>query len=529
MSDTTIIKEFLYHNNYFVKDEDLTLHLYSNPDYPTLKAISDTFDYFDIQNVSANVPKEALSQLPESFLALIEIDEKPEIVFIKKKDKKIIIKGLSINKSVTFEEFNAIWTGTITAVEKNTKKPVNKNKEILILAVAVVLLLTGLEFYSGTISSLFYNVLSLIGILISVLIIREESGIKNTTVSKVCSSINSKGGCSKVISSSNAKLFGFLSLSDSCATLFISQLLITNFLGFDVGFLFALGILALPILLYSLYSQAFVLKQWCILCIAISGLVLAQFSLVSYVGSFSVGTFSFPYYMKAILIMIVVYIAIKYLKSFFMEIVGLKNTELNFLKFKRNQKLFNILLNENKLEDNASLPIPKEISFGAKNFLLEINAVTNPLCGFCSKSFNVYYKLLQTHSDKIKINFIFNIPYGDTEHPSTKIATAFIKKYVENKDAALKILHEWFNNRDIDHWIGKYARENVENTEIAQLLIRHTDWCIANSINYTPATLLDRNFYPAMYDIEDLYLLVDEIVLEKETENQKNSTAEASI
>ena len=48
---------------------DLNLHLASHPEYPSLRSITDTLDYFDINNIAARVDKSSLSQLPRMFLA----------------------------------------------------------------------------------------------------------------------------------------------------------------------------------------------------------------------------------------------------------------------------------------------------------------------------------------------------------------------------------------------------------------------------------------------------------------------------
>ena len=70
-------------------EEDVYLQLLSHIDYSSLKAITGTRDYFGIESLAANAPKDALSQLPKSFLALVEKQGSTELVLVTQSKKKV--------------------------------------------------------------------------------------------------------------------------------------------------------------------------------------------------------------------------------------------------------------------------------------------------------------------------------------------------------------------------------------------------------------------------------------------------------
>jgi len=81
--------------------------------------------------------------------------------------------------------------------------------------------------------------------------------------------------------------------------------------------------------------------------------------------------------------------------------------------------------------------------------------------------------------------------------------------------AALK---DWFANRNVDSWQAKYGIS--ENTMALETLEIHRKWCSINDVNYTPASILNNQFFPKSYEIKDLPLFIQDIILEsKESES----------
>ncbi|WP_177729969.1 vitamin K epoxide reductase family protein [Flavobacterium inviolabile] len=502
-----LINDFLNKNLHFLDKEDLNLQLLSHEDYPSFRSVSDTFDYFGIENLVANVPVDALEQLPEYFMALINVDKKDVIVSIHKTKSHIKCKSADGKKSAySYPDFKKIWPGTIIAVEKN-EKPESKRETSTLLAFGCALVLSLLLFafpFSLPVTAL--GVLSALGIFLSVLIIKEELGIHDNLSSRICSSLNEKGSCSKIITSS-VQFLGVISLSNATAVFFISQFLILLFAGFDSIFFTALLLSSIPVLLFSLYSQAFILKQWCALCLGIVLILLAEIATVfSNIAPFEINS---SYILKALLIITLTYLGVFYTKALLTKSIALKKTKIDFLKFKRNQGLFSTLLHKKQLEKNNSIPQEYILSFGSKNPVLTINAVTNPLCGYCTDAFKAYYNLLEKHGNDIQINFVLSVPFERTDNVATKIAASFSEAYSGNKDTALSILKEWFDEKDIPQWENRSVPVHQHTLD---LLTAHRTWCDNHSIHYTPATFINGYHYPAEYTLQEFSLFAEQMI-----------------
>ncbi|QHI36997.1 hypothetical protein IMCC3317_23680 [Kordia antarctica] len=509
-----IILSLLASNSYLDIDrERLNLQLLSHPEYPSLKSITDTLDYFEIENLAATVPKEALSQMPTAFLALINSGEGDEVVLTEKKRGMIQITNSDEKKEkITEEVFTERWTGTIIAVEALEKTVNTKSIETALPYFIVAAVASTNVILNFSLPYLLYTALTLIGLYISVLIIREDLGIKSKAVAKVCGAISKNSTCGDVITTKGNKLFGIISLSDASFVFFAGLFLILSSIGFHQSTLLGLSLAGIPIVLYAIYRQGVVLKQWCALCLLIAGILVLQTALLASTFSYN-WVVSSSYIAKAVGLFLLVYIAWLYCKSYWESHEKLATTETNFLKFKRNPELFKTMLQEKSVLNTNVIPQQSSIVFGNPNGSIKLQGVTNPLCGFCTAAFESYDKLLNTYGDDIRLEFIFNVP-DDAKNKSTQIVSRLVDLYLDDPKKSYTALKEWFSNRDIDKWHKNFGHS--ENTEVSKVLETHREWCNINDVHYTPASILNDNFFPQTYEIKDLPLFIQDIILESQ-------------
>lgn len=230
-----ILKTYLFQNNIVLNEKDLELHLLSNPDYPSIKAITDALDYFNIENLAANVPKEALFSLPKSFLSLISRSGQPIICLATLFENKVLVNDGKISNKISQEHFKEIWTGTIVAVEPN-KGQISKQKPKYYPALIAATFLVACIFFLDGISQLF-SIISLAGLFLGYQIFKEKLGEYSPTVTKFCCLVNKTGGCKTVISSAKGAILG-ISLSEGVIGFFAAQLLINITLGYNSFFFF---------------------------------------------------------------------------------------------------------------------------------------------------------------------------------------------------------------------------------------------------------------------------------------------------
>ena len=101
MADFFYLKKYLRENKYYHFEEKILPELESHPDYPSLVAIVDVFNYYDIENVAAKIDQSDLVSLPKTFLSVFSTHTGNEIVYTFKvvsKDTvpiKVCLNGLS--------------------------------------------------------------------------------------------------------------------------------------------------------------------------------------------------------------------------------------------------------------------------------------------------------------------------------------------------------------------------------------------------------------------------------------------------
>ena len=503
-----IVYKHLQLSNYNIDKKILELHLLTHPEYPSIKSITDTYDYFGIENIVASVPFEVISQLPENFISLINGK-----LYLVKKDNNAayLIDGKLQKTKIPFEKLKESWNGVIIAIEtKEQKKNSNKiKKEYLFFS---VLLLTCIisSLINFNVSSIVFNVFTFIGFLISYFIVKETFGMNTKIINKFCDSVSKNQGCGNVINDTKSKLFNVISLSDACIVYFSSLLLFSVFVEFNVSLLFLISIFSLPVILYSIYYQALVIKDWCALCIGISVVLITQFLILFF--NFNYFLFDLYVILKAIIIIALISILWHTIKNLQIENLSLESTNIDFIKFKRNKNLFNELLSKKQLITNDILLDDDRIYFGSNNPKLVIIAVTNPLCGFCAESFQTYYEILDKYED-IQINFIFSLFTKDPNNPAYKILNSFLEIYHrKSKEEAIEALKEWFDSKDFNNWIKKHNQTEKHNQYAESILNKHSKWVFKNNINHTPTTIINKYFYPNEYNVKDILYFIDDLI-----------------
>ncbi|WP_430411671.1 vitamin K epoxide reductase family protein [Kordia sp.] len=517
-----IILSLLRTNGYLgVDSERLNLQLLSHPEYPSLKSITDTLDYFEIENLAATVPKEALPEMPTSFLALVNSENGDDVVLVEKKRGMVqMSKSDDTKEKLTEETFTERWTGTIIAVEE-VEKVVDTQSIKAALPYFVVAVVASVNvMFNFSLTYLLYTSLTLVGLYISVLIIREDLGIKSKAVAKVCGAISKNSDCGDVITTKGNLLFGFIALSDASFVFFAALFLILSSIGFQQTTLFGLSLVGIPIVLYAIYRQGIVLKKWCALCLLIAGILVLQTGLLASTFSYN-WVLNWVYIAKAAGIFGLIYIAWNYCKAYWESHEKLGNTERDFLKFKRNPELFKKMLQEQSVINPDVIPKPLRVVFGNPNGAIQLQGVTNPLCGYCTAAFESYDKLLSTYGDDIRLEIIFNVP-KNAENKSTKIAARLVDLYLENPRKSYTALKNWFANRDIDEWHKNFGFS--ENTLVSQVLDAHNEWSNINDVHYTPASILNNNFFPKTYEIKDLPLFIQDIILETQQDSEESDS-----
>lgn len=418
----SLISKYLIKNKYnYTNFEEFKENYLSHPNYPSLYAVTDSLKLMGIENLAAIVPKNQFQNLPNIFITSLVIENKTEFFLVEKKQDKIIyINEKGKQKTVTIDEFKNICDGLILAIETNEKAQSQtkfSKQNILIIVCSVLLILFGLSLWlqSFDLIPFLYQLLSVAGIFTGVFIIQEELGNANNIVTKICNGTDNTVSCNSVINSKEGKLpFGIV-FSDLPILFFGVSFLLISFNYSSYPLIGLLSVFALPVIFYSVYLQKYNLKKWCMLCLAVSGIVIIQAGLYSFTSK----VFSWEtaiIYALVFLISTVLWLPLKNtLKQ--KNTLSRENSELK--RFKRDFNVFDLLLNKSEITSTIHL---QGIAIGNTNAPVLLELLVSPSCGFCYRAYKNCTELLEKQKEKVQLKVYFNLNIDNAENPYLTIA-----------------------------------------------------------------------------------------------------------
>lgn len=521
MSNFLYLKKYLRENKYYNFEEEILISLESHPDYPSLIAVVDTFNYLGIENIATRIEKSDLDKLPKTFISVYLTETGSEIVYTKNLNDTVEIQfSNNFKKTITRAEYLEGWNSIVVIIEENQmsqKKSVTSTKySIAGIFFIVSLILLFLENREDLITATFYYFLLLTGLIISCFLVREEMGIHNDSISKICNATE-KTSCKDVMSSNGAKVFKNLSLSDISMLYFSSLTLffILNPFTLNSSIYSIIGIFSLPIILYSIYYQGFIVKKWCLLCLGIDAILLLQLIVVSFNFSLELNSATLISFFSGILIVISFYYLGYEIKNRALKISKDEGLELEYTKLKRNYLVFNALLINNQKIDEVHLNSLKTITIGKTEAPVTLFMILSASCGHCHTAYEKTIRLINKNSNQIKIQLIFNINIENAENPSNLIYRQASNYYWSGEvHKAIASLNDWHIERmDLEKWKCKWESDHLESS--SKIIPNQYNWCLENNIHYTPAIILNGHIMPKEYQINDLNYFIDELIEEK--------------
>ncbi|CAL2113350.1 Thioredoxin domain-containing protein [Tenacibaculum sp. 190130A14a] len=518
MQDTLfiLVQRLLKSNAISFDKDELAFQIQSHPSYPSLHAITGVLDHFNIENVAADVPanKETLVQLPDSFLAQISTDKGKDLIVVERKKQDYFIYNSENKKEkYTEEEFLQKFTGIIVAVEKTGEsvQPEKKSNLIKFIALGLLIGLTGFSLYQSSVNlfTLGYFVLSVVGIVTSIAIVKQELGLKTSIGNAFCSGADDKKDCDAVLTSKGAEIIKGYKLSDLSVLYFSGLTLLTLAQISNPAIAYTISLLAIPVTLYSIYYQYAVVKKWCMLCLSIVGVLWLQ-AAVPLITNTYITEFVPTSFVTFGIVASITWLAWYYIKPLVAEVTELRKEKIEHVKFKRNFTLFDNLLQKSP-QLHTQITNSQEIVFGNPNSTLELTIVTNPFCGHCKPVHEHIDEILHRYANNVKIKIRFNINIQDKEGDAVKITSRLIEIYhTQGSEACLKAMDAIYGGEKPEKWLQTYGNCNQKELYIEELE-RENTWCQDNSINFTPEILVNGRSFPKEYSRTDLIFFIEEL------------------
>jgi uncharacterized membrane protein len=497
-----LITKYLKKSNYYFSLNQIKLLLNSHPEFPSLKSITDTLDTLNVENLVANLPINSIDKLPNEFIAVLK---NGELCLVVKSIKKVKLTTQSLIKvEKTISEFQNDWTGAILAVERSNSK-VPKNSILKYLGLFFLLFIL---FYNSNFEIFITPLLSLVGLILSILILRKGLGLSDSVSQEICSKGKSVN-CDSVINYKGGFILSKISFGDLSFIFFSSITIVSFFIGFDYLFYLVFLLLCIPVIFYSIFLQSSKIKQWCNLCLLVSSVILLMNTELIF-NDYNLA-FNSLFWKQSLSVFAIILIVWIYLKPYIHKYIELIEMELNNLKLKRNFKLFNTLLTQKKKIETSST---KKMSLGSSNPKTIVDIVISPTCSFCEKAFNVFREILDnnTHREKIQVNFIFNTKLESKDDIGRHISAQILNlNQASGATESYDAMKFWFKTKNYSKWKEKYNSIDSNNTDI---LIENTKWCEINNISHTPQVILNGYLYPSEFDLEDIEYQIANLVME---------------
>lgn len=508
-----LVQKFLLINKYSdIKNEFKDLFL-SHPNYPSLFAITDSLDLLSVENAAVRVSKEQIENLPTNFLAYF----KEELTLVERAKNFVRIdtekKG---NQKISYDNFLLDWNGVIVAIEPNNivGRESLKNEYRNIRYYVPLFLLVGLSFFynSYNLYSSIFLATSLLGLIISIFIVQEKLGFKNNIISKFCN-LTPNTSCDSVINfeGTNKQIVGFSDLpllffSASFLAILIRPLESSIIIGF-------LSLLAIPVIVTSVWIQKYEIQKWCVMCLAVSFLILMQ-SAIWFASDFFILNFSFEVIFPFLFSFVLLTLTWSALKPVIKNIISDKSNLKDLKKFKRNYSLLNFL--SKKVPHIIGLDDLRGLNFGNRNALIKLTIIISPSCGHCHKTFQEAFDLVLRFPDKIFLNILFNINPENIDNPYKIVVERLLTINRSTPGKTVEAISDWhIKKMGLKKWLKKWHTEPV-SMMINQEIQKQYEWCSKNNFNYTPVKIVNDKLFPNEYELNELKYFLNDFIEEKE-------------
>lgn len=505
-----------------VTAEQITDELNIHPDYPNLLALNDVLTNFGIESGAYRITKDELPEVPVPFIAHTNKSGSEFLLITAISAKQVTATDQSRkNYTLSFDDFANSFTGVVLAVEMpetaSVKKSSSFNTTGLRYTLALVLLAFALLASIITFAPIFSGWQTILaalfktgGVTVSVLLLIQSIDRNNPLVQTLCGG-GGKTNCNAILASKAANVFDGLSWSEVGFFYFTGTWLALLFAGTSTAMLQALAILnivSLPYTVYSIYYQARVAKQWCVLCCTVQALLWLEFIPM-------VGFLNAPFQLLNLteLAGLLICLALPVGLWLLLKPLLLKSQQLNTLKgqlrdFKYNTDLFNTALKE-----QPKYAVPAEdwsIVLGNVEAGNIITMVSNPYCPPCAKTHHALDEWLNRNPDiQVRLVFTANNTDADFKTPVTRHLMALNE--LTDKSKVKQALNDWYDqkHKDYDAW-AKAHPVTLDETKYYKL-DRQQEWCNLAEVRATPTLLVNGHRLPDVYRIQDIkYLLVQQ-------------------
>jgi len=536
-NDSNVVIQFLKKHQIKVTGQTVDETLQQHPDYPSILSISDSLKKWGVNNVTIKVVPEKLAELPfpcivhaknESFIILDAVDQ-TQVHYTNGKGK---------TKSMSLDDFLKTWSGVVLlaeaeehAGEKNYKANVWKERTTALFSLGLLALPFILGVFAITNSALFgiskdyiwgFSLLILLkafGVVVSVLLLWYEIDKSNPLLQRICTT-GKKVNCNAILSSRMSQVFSWLSWSEVGFFYFAGGLLALLFAGSQISsvliVLACVNILVLPYTIWSVFYQWRIAKQWCMLCLAVQGILVVEFLVAWQSGILGALQISSVFWIEiipsfliplapAFLLPAAIWYAVK--PQFWAAQQG-KRDFRQLQRIKYSSETFQALLQRQKQVPAHTKNLG--ITLGHPQAKMHLIKVCNPYCGPCAYAHKLIDELME--NNPVSMQIIFTVTNDEKDFRALPVK--HLLAIAERNDESLtqKALDDWYGAKEQNYEVfaAQYPISKEELDKQASKIEAMKEWCDEVEIAYTPTIFVNGHQLPDAYWVEDLKYFLEE-------------------
>ncbi len=524
-----VAKHYVHHLNIPITNKTLRDNLEENPYYPTLYSLSNVFDRFNIPNEAFNVDEGSLDSVKPPFITYCsgQTTGKDFVLVTKITDTHVsYIAENNKLKIIGKENFKSQWKKIVFIGTPDSKSGesdysakfksdlVRRRKQNLLYTCLGIL--AGMMIYLSLINTsanLIIPITSIIlikllGLTVTILLLIYEIDKNNSFVKNICTA-RKKTNCNAVL---NSKVNNFLGMSwgeigffyFSSTTLF---LLFSDFPFINkIIWLSSATTLAVPYILFSVFYQWKVVKQWCPLCLIVQ-LVLAiefiwtlfNFWLPKTYLSFNIDSQSIISFFCYLLLPFILWYLIK-------PLLNTAKLSQGF-KFAYKRVLYHPKVFSNLLGEQPKIPDGWEqlgIDIGDPNAATTIIKVCHPYCRPCAKAHPTLGEIVKNNKS-VRLKVIFMPSYEENDSANSPAKHLLAVAAYQDVKLTEQALDDWYttDKKNYEIFAAKYPLNNKLDDQNGKIELMRK-WCIAAEITGTPTIFINGRHLPGIYSIEEL-------------------------
>lgn len=425
--------------------------------------------------------------------------------------------------TVDHDMFRRMWTANALVVQETTDATepdykehqhnelvaIGKAYSIPVLLITAVVIGMICNFENIGVFEICHILLSSLGILVCAMLMEKQLFQESRYGDRICSLFH-HADCNSVLDGPKAKVFG-ISWSEVGLGYFMANILLLSLIPASYGFIAVFNWVAMLYGVWSIYYQWRIAKSWCVLCVIVQTIIWTM-GITAIVSSHTV-----PFalilvngLLSCIVFAVCIMAVHQYASTYVTEMERMHAVQ-QYRALKANGIVAKTLIEQSEFYETT--PNDSSIIFGNPKAKTIITILSNPHCNPCARMHKRVEKFLKTNESDFKVQYIFSSFNEDLEDCSRYLIFCYLNN---SEKEALRRFDLWYTKEKFNYeTIITRNKADIHSEIIEREMERHRSWRHKTSLIETPTILVNGHKLPKEYELEDLAMIVNTDITEK--------------